>query len=385
MPKQTYIAPTAPVRSVPAAGIWTDQTNNVTEINVTAARSEAGPSRTAAKTARPRLIPSAKSLEIPDIVGSSPAITRVRELIRLYADEIDPVLICGESGTGKEAVARNLHALSCRSENPLVVRNVGRVDRELAGSDFFGHIRGAFTGALERRAGLFEQADGGTLHLDEIGELPFELQANLLRVIEDGIVTPLGASQPFEVNVRIVAATNRNLADAVREGRLRADLYYRLAILRIDLPPLRDRGEDSIEIAEAFLFEFSLERGRKYSFTNEARRKILCYEWPGNVRDLRNTLRRAIIHSPDDIIDCDMIDIAEICAPPPTFVVKNATELLTKYLVASALEAEQDKISAAASLTGVDREKVGQLRKTIRAAGVTASDLRAELRRTLFF
>jgi len=319
------------------------------------------------------------------IVGSSPEIARVRELIALYASEADPVLICGETGAGKEAVARQLHLAGPRKPFPFVVRNVGRVDRELAGADFFGHARGAFTGAVERRAGLFEQAHQGSLHLDEIAELPLELQANLLRVIEDGVVTPLGPSIPLTVDVRLIAATNIDLAAAAAGGGFRKDLYYRLAALTIDLPPLRRRGDDSVEIAEHLVRQISLERGAAYLLANDARDAIRRHDWPGNVRELRNALRRAAIHVHDGVIAAEHLAISDGKAPGELPAMRAATDLLTRYLTAAALEKEGGTIIAAARRLRMNREKCGEISRKLEVEGADVGRLRADLKRLLGF
>jgi DNA-binding NtrC family response regulator len=318
-----------------------------------------------------------------EIVGSSRQIVKIRELIELYAPESDPVLVCGETGAGKEAVARRLHLEGPRRHHPFVVRNVGRIDRELAGSDFFGHARGAFTGANEKRIGLFQQADKGSLHLDEIGELPIELQANLLRVIEDGVVTPLGPSAPMTVDVRTIAATNADLETAAERGAFRKDLFYRLSALRIDLPPLRDRGDDSVEIAEHLVASIAAERGKAFSLSNEAKDAIRRHRWPGNVRELRNMLRRAAVHVREGVIGADHLfaDNRPRCFEPPEL--KQASELLSRYLVAAALESEKGVILAAAKRIKLNREKLSEIGKSLAEEGVSAADLGEELRRML--
>jgi DNA-binding NtrC family response regulator len=318
-----------------------------------------------------------------EIVGSSQQIVKIRELIELYAPEADPVLVCGETGAGKEAVARRLHLEGPRRQHPFVVRNVGRIDRELAGSDFFGHARGAFTGAHEKRIGLFQQADKGSLHLDEIGELPIELQANLLRVIEDGVVTPLGPSSPMTVDVRTIAATNSDLETAAERGAFRKDLFYRLSALRIDLPPLRDRGDDSVEIAEHFVASIAAERGKAFNLSSDAKDAIRRYRWPGNVRELRNMLRRAAVHVREGIIRADHLfnESRPRGFEPPEL--KRASELLSRYLVAAALESEKGVILAAARRIKLNREKLSEIGKALADEGVSAADLGDELKRML--
>lgn len=320
-----------------------------------------------------------------EIIGSSASICAVREQIALYAPESDPVLICGESGVGKEAVARRLHLQSPRKPFPFIVRNVGRVDRDLAGADFFGHARGAFTGALERRAGLFEQAHRGSLHLDEIAELPVELQANLLRVIEDGVVTPLGPSTPLSVDVRTIAATNADLAAASMNGTFRKDLYYRLAALRIDVPPLRDRGDDCVEIAEFMVRQISVERDASFILSVEARDAIRSHAWPGNVRELRNALRRAAIHVREGVINADNLTVQERAQTSAMPNVRTATDLLTRYLAARALEEENGVILAAARRLEINREKCGEISRLLAEDGSSSARLREDLKRLLAF
>lgn len=329
------------------------------------------------KKAPPRAVPG------DDIVGSSPAIAKARELIALYAPEPDPVLICGETGVGKEAIARRLHLQGPRRDHPFVVRNVGRVDRELAGADFFGHARGAFTGALERRAGLFEQAHLGSLHLDEIADLPVELQANLLRVIEDGVVMPLGPSAPMTVDVRTIAATNADLPAAITAGAFRKDLYYRLAALRIDIPPLRARGDDGVEIAEHLVAEIARERGAAVSLSKAAKDAIRAYSWPGNVRELRHALRRAAIHVRDGAIGVEDLMLDQDAGPGDLPDVKTANELLTRYLAARALDEEKGVILAAARRLKINREKCGEISRRLTEDGADSAKLREELRRLL--
>lgn len=235
-----------------------------------------------------------------ELVGNSAALQTIVQQIDLVAPTDSSVLILGESGTGKELVARELHRRSERSERPLIKVNCAAVPRELYESEFFGHAKGSFTGALRDRAGRFELADGGTLFLDEIGEVPLDLQAKLLRVLQEGELERIGEERTRKVNVRIVAATNRNLKDESNQGRFRQDLYYRLSVFPIELAPLRDRTEDIPILAEHFLRQFERKFGKKKFKLTLANVQILQrYHWPGNIRELQHTLERAAIVSVD--------------------------------------------------------------------------------------
>ena len=234
--------------------------------------------------------------EFPGIVGSSPALAKVMEQVRLVAGTEANVLILGESGSGKELVARAIHDASARRTRPLVRVNCASVPAELFESEFFGHVRGAFTGAVRDRAGRFESAEGGTLFLDEVGEIPVGLQAKLLRVLQEGTFERVGEDRTRKVNVRIVAATNRDLAQEVRSGRFRADLYYRLSVFPIELPPLRDRREDVRPLATHFLSVVGGRMGRSgLSIPPTEWQRLESYSWPGNVRELQNVVERAVI------------------------------------------------------------------------------------------
>ncbi|GAB4210463.1 MAG: sigma-54 dependent transcriptional regulator [Sandaracinaceae bacterium] len=228
------------------------------------------------------------------VLGRSAAMQRVLDLVRRVASSPTSVLLTGESGTGKELVARALHDESSRAKKPFVVVNCGAIPETLMESELFGHEKGAFTGAVGRKDGLFKAADGGTLFLDEVGELPLPLQVKLLRVLQDRVVRPVGASRDFEVDVRVVAATNRLLEQEVGAGRFRQDLFYRLNVIRVHLPPLRDRPEDIPILAEHFLRKHGTLQNKKLSFHPDALRWIEQRAYPGNVRELENVVERAV-------------------------------------------------------------------------------------------
>jgi two-component system response regulator PilR (NtrC family) len=228
-------------------------------------------------------------------LGQSPAMHRVMELVDKIADGRTTVLITGESGTGKERVARLLHQRSPRAQKPFVVVNCGALPEALMESELFGHEKGAFTGAASRAIGLFREADGGTLLLDEVGELPASLQVKLLRVLQERKVRAVGGTAEVPVDVRVLAATNRDVEADVREGRFRQDLYYRLNVIRIELPPLRDRPGDVPRLAERFVRRFAAETGKDVrGLSADALRALDAYSFPGNVRELENMMERAV-------------------------------------------------------------------------------------------
>ena len=234
------------------------------------------------------------------MVGSSKPMREIFGLIEQIAPSNVPVLITGESGTGKELVSRTLHALSPRKTRPFVAVNCAAIPETLIESEIFGHEKGAFTGAAERRAGCFELASGGTLLLDEIGDMPIGTQAKLLRVLEERKVRRLGARTEQDVDVRVLAATNRDPGTAVAEGHLRSDLFYRLNVFNIHMPPLRNHLEDLPAMAEAILNEMNQKHGRKVSgVATSMLDRLMSYDWPGNARELRNAIERAVILCPD--------------------------------------------------------------------------------------
>ncbi|SHE76352.1 two-component system, repressor protein LuxO [Kaistia soli DSM 19436] len=231
-----------------------------------------------------------------NFVGRSPAMLTVFEQIERIAPSRAPVFITGESGTGKEVCAEALHARSGRGAKPFIAINCGAIPKDLMESEIFGHVRGAFTGATETRAGAAELADGGTLFLDEIGEMDLGLQAKLLRFIQSGTVQRVGDAAVRRVDVRIVSATNRDPFAEIAAGRFREDLFYRLHVLPIHMPPLRERGQDILLLASAFLARYAAEEGRSFrGFAADAAERLICHPWPGNVRELQNAIRRTVV------------------------------------------------------------------------------------------
>ncbi len=291
------------------------------------------------------------------ILGESAAMNTVRDLIKKVAPTESPVLVTGESGTGKELVAAEIHRLSTRGRSAFIVINCAAVPENLLEAELFGFEKGAFTGAVQRKPGQFKLADGGTLFLDEIGELPVTLQAKLLRAIENGEFLPLGSSKLVSVNVRIIAATNRKLEDLTREGLFREDLFYRLNVFPIHIPPLRERKEDIVPIAAHFLEESNVPTAK---LGDEVKARLTAYPWPGNVRELRNILERAVILSGSGLITPEHISLSESPGGAPEDVLQSLIGEKTlpeveKTMIEMALERAGGNKSKAAKLLGITR------------------------------
>jgi transcriptional regulator with GAF, ATPase, and Fis domain len=241
------------------------------------------------------------------IVGQSPALRHMLSQVEAVAQTPANVLILGESGVGKELVARAIHARSPRADGPLVKVNCASIPKELFESEFFGHVKGAFTGAHRDRVGRFQLADGGTLFLDEVGEIPLELQSKLLRVLQESEFERVGDDITKSVDVRVIAATNRNLEKLVVAGKFREDLFYRLSVFPIEVPPLRQRREDILQLAQHFLEATCKDFGRKpMKLTSSQANAIRDYDWPGNVRELKNVIERAVILSQGNVLRLDL-------------------------------------------------------------------------------
>ena len=255
-----------------------------------------------------------------EIVGKSPALTRVLSLVETVAPVPSTVLVLGETGTGKELVARAIHDRSPRRDRPLVKVNCSAIAAGLVESELFGHVRGAFTGAVDGRIGRFEVADGGTIFLDEIGELPLDVQVKLLRVLQEREIEPVGSSRPRPVDVRVIAATNRDLERDVAEGRFRADLYFRLNVFPIGMPPLRERKDDVALLAYFFVERFAREFGKRIErIAPEGLARLLAYPWPGNVRELSNVIERAVVLARGPVLEVgvELLPGALAAAPAP--------------------------------------------------------------------
>jgi DNA-binding NtrC family response regulator len=300
-----------------------------------------------------------------ELLGESQALQQVKQQIVRIANLETSVLISGESGTGKELVARALHQQSNRSEGPFVAINCAALPENLLESELFGHVRGAFTDARENRKGLFLEANGGTLLLDEIGEMPLALQPKLLRVLEDHKVRPLGGSQEIDCDVRVIAASHRDLSESVSSYNFRSDLYYRLNVINLHLPPLRERGNDILLLALEFIRQFSQRFGKSVNgLAQPAAACLLAYHWPGNVRELRNIIERALALSCHDLLTVedfpDAVRHPAGEAPLPVSLVDPGTilplEEMERRYIHQVLEQLDGNRTLAAKLLGVDRK-----------------------------
>jgi sigma-54 specific flagellar transcriptional regulator A len=241
---------------------------------------------------------------IPSIIGASQSIKRIYDLISKVSNTDSTVLLLGESGTGKEIVAKTIHYCSNRADKPFVPVNCGAIPSELLESELFGHEKGAFTGAIASRTGRFELADGGTIFLDEIGEMPAILQVKLLRVLQERSFERIGGIRTVDVDVRVISATNQNLEESVKAGRFREDLYYRINVIPVEIPPLRRRTDDLPLLCEFFIDKHSrrLHKRKALRISDEAMKVFSSYEWPGNVRELENTLERLLVLKDDNLV-----------------------------------------------------------------------------------
>ena len=254
--------------------------------------------------------PAAKTSADGEIIASDPAILAVKNRCERVADTGATVLLTGESGVGKDVFAKQIHQLSGRNSKPYVAINCAAIPDNLLESTLFGYEKGAFTGATKAQPGKFEQANGGTLFLDEIGEMPLELQAKLLRVLQDQVVERLGSMRSVNCDVRIVAATNQDLQQRVKDGKFREDLYFRLAVFPIRIPPLRERQQDILPLAEHFLVRYGRTMGRQgLKLSAQSNQALQSYPWPGNVRELENAMQRALLLSDGDLIEPNDIEL----------------------------------------------------------------------------
>jgi two-component system NtrC family response regulator len=309
-------------------------------------------------------IPSS-SLSAPssgEIIGESAVMRRIFDTIRRVARTDVTVLISGESGTGKELVARAIHANSPRRNRPFVAINCGAIPENLVESELFGHEKGSFTGAHAQRKGRLETADGGTVFLDEVAELSGPIQVKLLRILQDRQLERVGGRELIPLDVRILAATNRDIKRATQEGRFREDLYYRLAVVNIAIPPLRERIEDMHVLARTFLERFSTEyKVRARKFAQDALAAMHAYPWPGNVRELENRIRRAVIMAQGRNIAAADLELTGEFAQEPALSLKAARNAVEKRILVEALQRHQGNISRAAKAVRLSRPAFHEL------------------------
>jgi two-component system, NtrC family, nitrogen regulation response regulator NtrX len=310
------------------------------------------------------------------MVGESAAMNHLREHISLAAPTNGRVLILGENGTGKELVARTIHQTSRRKNGPFVEVNCAAIPEELIESELFGHVRGAFTGAVADKPGRFEQANGGTIFLDEIADMSLKTQAKVLRVLQEQVMERVGGTQRIKVDVRVLAATNKDLPSEIRAGRFREDLYFRLNVIPIFVPALRDRQQDIPLLAEHFMAVLAAEYGRRPKrLAPEAAARLQQYGWPGNVRELRNVIERLIIMVGGDTITAQDLGflgrdgVPEApAAPGPVVPLSDARDQFEKDYILQTLAAQQGNMSRTAEVLGVERSN---LYKKLRAFGIT--------------
>jgi DNA-binding NtrC family response regulator len=290
------------------------------------------------------------------IIGSSPQLMKVLNMVRKVAKTDANVLITGENGTGKELIAQEIHRLSERSREVLVSVDIGSLSETLFESELFGHVKGAFTDARENRQGKFETADKGTLFLDEIGNLSFHLQAKLLAAIENRQITRIGSNQSISTDIRLICATNRNLEKMAGEGLFREDLLYRINTIQIELPPLRDRGNDIIVLAEFFLKKYTFKYGKPDIKVNQqATEKLLNYSWPGNIRELQHTIEKAVILSESNVLRGDDLNLRSAQTTGGNLSCTTLEEM-ERQMIRQALEKNDGNFTAAAEQLGVTRQ-----------------------------
>jgi DNA-binding NtrC family response regulator len=310
-----------------------------------------------------------------ELVGKSPKILQVFQLVSQVAPSRSTILVVGESGTGKELVAKAIHQNSTRRDKPFVVVNSGSLPHELLESNLFGHVKGAFTGAVYAKKGLFELADKGTLFFDEIGNIPIETQSKLLRVMQEREFMRLGGVETLKVDVRVIAATNVDLRRAVEEGRFREDLYYRLNVIAIQLPPLRHRKEDIPALAQHFVDKYSQENGKAVeAVTPEALQVLMDYDWPGNVRELENVIERGVVLSTGPYIGPELVPdqvrtspgffhIPPVSVPPEGINLREVIAGFERRIIESTLEATGGVQKDAARLLGLKPTTLNEMIK----------------------
>ncbi|HYX36955.1 MAG TPA: sigma-54 dependent transcriptional regulator [Oligoflexus sp.] len=311
---------------------------------------------------------------VPDMIGNSPLISQIKRQINMVAPRNAWILITGENGTGKEVVARHIHEKSSRATKPFVAVNCAAIPEELIESELFGHTKGAFTNAISQKKGKFELAHQGTLFLDEIGDMSLRTQAKILRILQEQAFERVGSTETLTVDVRVVAATNKDLKEQIKTGQFREDLYYRLNVVPFHLPPLRDRGEDIFDLTQHFLFKMAQELSEKQKIlTPEAQKVMREYPWPGNIRELKNLLERACIMSDAELIEADflrdLLGSSEKIEDP----------LSQEFLAASTLKQAKTDFERA-YIIGKLEENQWNITKTADAIGLERSNLHRKMK-----
>ncbi len=311
-----------------------------------------------------------------NIVYSSKIMDDVIALADKLAPLPTPVIIRGETGTGKEVIARYIHSHSPRAEKPFIAVNCGAIPENLMESLLFGHSKGSFTGAIDNRKGFFEEAEGGTIFLDEIGELPLNMQVKLLRVLQEKHITRVGENRDIPVNVRVISATHVDLEQAVKENRFREDLYFRIQVMPLNLPPLRERGQDVLLLAEEFITRYSAEYGcGKFHMSRNAEKAMLGYHWPGNVRELENRIQKALIQAVHGVIqpkDMGLDDTQALSKESPR-TLKEAREAVEREVISRALKDSGANLTLASTILGIDRKV---LREIMERLGIKKEDFK---------
>lgn len=293
------------------------------------------------------------------IIGNSSRMQKVFNIVKQISGTTATVLITGESGTGKELIAKTIHNNSPRKNKPMVILNSAAIPEHLLESELFGHEKGSFTGALYQRKGKFECAHHSTLFLDEVGDMPLSTQVKLLRVIEDGVITRIGSNDPIEIDVRLIAATNQCLEKLIKEGKFREDLYFRLNVVSVKLPPLRERLEDTTLLIDAFLREFCQIHNKNIScISPEARKVLYKYPWPGNVRELKNCIESMVVVSTKDILDVEeipdhILQRSSELPRPPSFMTGMTVEEVERELIKNTLASVEGNREEAAKMLGI--------------------------------
>jgi len=297
-------------------------------------------------------------------IGKSEVFDSILELIDVIAVRRCPVIISGETGVGKEMVAKQIHYASKRSKKPFIPVDCTTLTGQLFESQLFGHVKGAFTGAVDSTLGFFRAADGGTIFLDEISEIPLELQAKLLRVLQESSVTPLGSTKSYPIDIRVLCATNTDLQKMVEEGDFRSDLYYRLNVVTLEVPPLRKRKEDILPLAEYFLASQAVFYGEKpKTFSDNVKQLLLNYSWPGNVRELSNAIEHAYVLSQGQTIQASVLPFEIIIVDSPDYPKHHLPTLdeVKRKIISQALEHTKGRKIAAARILGIERRKLNRL------------------------